>query len=134
MEPSRGNTTAVRRMSAWVRVTPLSRHQVLFAIGSAFAFAHTLDEIRIGQFIAIPFALANAFALGAWTRLGKGWRAALAISFGLVWTVTAVPYHVLPLLHGVVTWQNVSGLTRIAGGLILVATGIVVAARRKGME
>ena len=130
----RNSTTADRPMSSWVRVAPDSRYLALFAVGSAFAFAHTLDEIRIGQFIAVPFALANALALGALPRVGRGWRAALAIAFGLLWFVTVVPYHVLPLLHGVVSWQNLSGLSRIAGGLILIATGIGSVARRQGQN
>jgi hypothetical protein len=131
---SRGNSTAARLMSSWVHVTTDSQYFVLFAVGTAFAFAHTLDEMRIGQFIAVPFALANAVALGGWPLVRKGWRAALAIAFGLLWTVTVIPYHVVPLLNGVVTWQNVSGLSRIAGGLIMVATGIAVGARRQSRD
>jgi hypothetical protein len=131
---SLGNSTVARLMSSWMHVTTDSRYFVLFAVGSAFAFAHTLDEMRIGQFIAVPFALANAVALGGWPRVRKGWRAALAIAFGLIWTVTVIPYHVVPLLNGVVTWQNVSGLSRIAGGLIMVATGIAVGAWRRSRD
>ena len=131
---SRGNSTAARVMSSVVHITTDSQYFVLFAVGTAFAFAHTLDEMRIGQFIAVPFALANAVALGGWPLVRKGWRAALAIAFGLLWTVTVIPYHVVPLLNGVVTWQNVSGLSRIAGGLIMVATGIAVGARRQNRD
>jgi hypothetical protein len=106
-------------------VMGLSRYQVLFAAGTLFAWAHTVDEVRIGQLIALPFALANTFALFKWSRMPEGWRAALAIAFGLLWIVTVIPYHVVPLLHGMVTWQNVSGLSRIVGGAILIATGAV---------
>jgi hypothetical protein len=134
MEPSHGNSTATRLTSSWGRVSTDGRYFVLFAVGSAFAFAHTLDEMRVGQFIAVPFTLANALALGGWPRVRRGWRAALAVAFGFLWMVTAIPYHVLPLLNGAITWQNVSGLSRIAGGLILVATGIAVAARWRSRD
>jgi hypothetical protein len=127
MEASRGNSPTTRLLSSWMGLSSQSRYQVLFGVGSALAFAHTVDEMRIGQFVAVPFALANAFVLGAWPRLPNGWRAALAIAFGLLWIVTAVPYHILPLLHGVVIWQNVSGLSRIFGGVILIANAIGIA-------
>jgi len=127
MGTSPATPNAIRQTLSRVRVTPDSRYHLLFAVGSAFAFAHTLDEMRIGQFIAVPFALANAFAVGAWPQVRKGWRAALAIAFGLIWIGAVLPYHVLPLLQGYVTWQNVSGLTRIVGGVILVATGLGLA-------
>ena len=131
MKPIRSTSTATHLIPSWARVSPDSRYHVLFAIGTAFAWAHTVDEVRIGEFIAIPFVVVNTIAVAGWPRVRKGWRAALAIAFGLLWTVTVIPYHVLPLLHGAVTWQNVSGLSRIAGGLIMVGTGIAAAARSR---
>jgi LPXTG-motif cell wall-anchored protein len=42
-----------------------------------------------------------------------------------------IPYHVLPLLEGAVTGQNVSGLSRLVGGAAMVALGIAILRRRK---
>jgi hypothetical protein len=129
MKPVDSVSTATHLITSWSRVSPDTRYHVLFAVGTAFAWAHTVDEVRIGQFIAIPFAVLNTIVVAGWPRVRKGWRAALAIAFGLVWIVTVIPYHVLPLLHGATTWQNVSGLSRIVGGLIMILTGIAAAVR-----
>jgi uncharacterized membrane protein len=101
----------------------LDRAWILFGIGTAFAWAHTIDEARIGQLIALPFAALNTVAFATWTRLPRGWRAGLALAFGLLWIVTVIPYHVMPLMHGIVTWQNVSGLSRVIGGVIMIVAG-----------
>ena len=111
----------VRRPLQWVATCTWS--QALFALGTLFAWAHTADETRIGQLVALPFALANTFAMFTWGRFGRGKQAAIAIAFGLLWIVTVVPYHVVPLLQGAVTWQNVSGLSRVVGGLLMTGTG-----------
>jgi hypothetical protein len=114
----------VSRPLQWVATCTWS--QALFAFGTLFAWAHTADEMRIGQVVALPFAVANTAAVFTWGRYGRGKQAALAIAFGLLWIVTVVPYHVIPLLQGVVTWQNVSGLSRVAGGLLMVGTGVAL--------
>jgi crotonobetainyl-CoA:carnitine CoA-transferase CaiB-like acyl-CoA transferase len=51
------------------------RDLVLFAAGTLAAWAHTIDEIRIGELIAVPFGIANAAVVAAWPRLRAGWRA-----------------------------------------------------------
>jgi hypothetical protein len=47
----------------------------------------------------------------------------MTLIFGLFWTITVIPYHVIPLLQGLTTWQNVSGLLRVLGGLAMIAAG-----------
>lgn len=123
---------ATHLATPWALVSSDNRFWVWFAVGTTFAWAHTLDEVRIGQFVALPFALINTIAVAGWPRLRKGWRAALAIAFGLVWIVTVIPYHVLPLLQGAVTWQNLSGLSRIVGGATMIAAGVAAARTAMG--
>ena len=106
------------------------RELVLFAAATAAAWAHTIDEIRIGEFIAVPFGLANVAVVAAWTRMSARWRALASIVFGLFWAVAVIPYHVMPLLLGAVTGQNVSGLSRVVGGAAMVALGVAVLRRR----
>ena len=78
----------------------------------------------------MPFAIANTLAVATWSRTPRPWRTALVVAVGALWIVTVVPYHVLPLLNGIVTWQNVSGLSRIAAGVIMIAGGLTLAFRR----
>ena len=106
------------------------REMLLFAAATAAAWAHTIDEIRIGEFIAVPFGLANLALVAAWTRIGAGRRALASIAFGLFWGLAVIPYHVVPLLEGAVTGQNVSGLSRIVGGAVMVGVGVGVLRRR----
>jgi hypothetical protein len=117
-------TGIARRRSAiaWM----IERDQALLAAATVVAWTHTLDEMRIGEFVAVPFGVANAALVAAWPRLGTRTRAALAMAFGLFWGVTAIPYHVAPLVAGAVTWQNVSGLARIVAGVAMVALGIAI--------
>jgi hypothetical protein len=53
------------------------------------------------------------------------------VGFGLFWGLAAIPYHVVPLIGGAVTWQNVSGLARIVAGVAMVTLGISIALRRR---
>jgi hypothetical protein len=103
----------------------------LFAAATLAAWVHTVDELRIGELIAVPFGAANAGMVGIWPRLSPAWRAATSIAFGLFWALAAIPYHVIPLLSGVGTAQDVSGLTRVAGGAAMVALGVVILLRRR---
>lgn len=89
-------------------------------------WGHTIDEVRIGELSAVPAGILNLGLLASWRRLPSGWRGALAVLFGLFWTLTVVPYHVVPLFQGVVTWQNISGLLRVVGGVAMTAAGIQV--------
>ena len=114
--------------------TTEKRELLLFAAATATAWAHTLDEIRIGEFIAVPFGVANLGVVAAWTRMSVGWRALASIAFGLLWALAVVPYHVVPLLEGTVTGQNVSGLSRVVGGVTMVAVGIAVLRRREARD
>jgi hypothetical protein len=107
------------------------RDLVLFAVASLAAWAHTVDEVRIGEYIAVPFGAANIAVLGAWPRMRSGWRALTSIAFGLFWGLAVIPYHVAPLLAGTVTGQNISGLSRLAGGAVMVALGVSIVRRRE---
>jgi hypothetical protein len=106
------------------------RELVLFAAATLAAWAHTVDEIRIGEFIAVPFGLTNVAALAAWPYLRSVWRGLISILFGLFWGLAVIPYHVAPLLAGSVTGQNVSGLSRLVGGVAMVALGVAILRRR----
>ena len=106
------------------------REFALFAVATLAAWAHTVDEIRIGEFIAVPFGVANLAVVAAWTRMSVGWRALASIAFGLLWALAVVPYHVVPLFEGALTGQNVSGLSRVVGGVAMVAVGVAVLRRR----
>lgn len=98
----------------------------LVIAGTAAVLAHTIDEIRIGELSAAPASMLNLALLAGWTRLKSGSRAWLSLLFGLWWIVTVIPYHVLPLLQGVTTWQNFSGLLRVIGGAAMVFAGLRV--------
>jgi hypothetical protein len=124
-------TTAPDARAVWMVER---RDLVLFAAATAAAWAHTVDEIRIGELIAVPFGIANVALLGAWPRLRAAWRAVGSILFGLFWGLAVIPYHVVPLLHGVVTGQHVSGLSRLVGGAAMVALGVAILRRRGGGE
>ena len=131
VEPAVASVGAVAAPERW---TAQKREMVLFAAATAAAWAHTIDEIRIGELIALPFAVANVALVAAWTRLSAGRRALASIAFGLLWALAVVPYHVVPLLEGAVTGQNVSGLSRVVGGVTMVAVGIAVLRRREARD
>src|SRR3954447_5513447 len=86
--------------------------QAVFAVATVLAWTHTIDELRIGEVVALPFALVNAALVVMWSRFSARSQAAISIAAGLFWLLTVIPYHVVPLLEGAATWQNVSGLTR----------------------
>jgi hypothetical protein len=107
-------------------------HQLaVFVVATAAAWTHTIDEMRIGEFIAVPFGFANLALVAAWSRLSASWRAASSVAFGLFWGVTVIPYHVAPLVNGAVTGQHVSGLARVVGGAAMVALGVAIALRQR---
>lgn len=103
----------------------------VFAVATFLAFAHTIDELRIGELIALPFALANIAVAVAWPRLSWQWRVASSLGFGLFWGLAVIPYHVTPLLAGLVTWQNVSGLSRLLGGVMMVGLAVSMTVERR---
>lgn len=109
----------------------VERDLAVFAVATLAAWAHTIDEMRIGEFVAVPFGIANAALVAAWSRLSTRARIASSIGFGLFWGLAVIPYHVAPLVTGAVTWQNVSGLSRIVAGVAMVALGIAIALRRR---
>lgn len=111
--------------------TAETRDLLVFAAATVAAWVHTIDEIRIGEFIAVPFAIANVALVAAWPRLSAARRAAGSILFGVFWALAVLPYHVVPLLEGAVTAQNVSGLTRLVGGAAMVGVGVAVWRRRE---
>jgi hypothetical protein len=128
VETTTASAAAVTRARASVAVE--QRELVVFAAATLAAWAHTIDEIRIGELIAVPFGVANVALLGAWPRLTSKRRALGSILFGLFWAFAVIPYHVLPLLAGVITAQNASGLSRLAGGATMVALGVAMLRRR----
>jgi hypothetical protein len=128
VEPSAASAAAVAFPRAW---SVERRDLALFAVATAATWAHTIDEVRIGELIAVPFGIANVALLAAWPQMRAGRRALTSILFGLFWGLTVIPYHVLPLLEGAVTGQNVSGLSRLVGGAAMVALGIAILRRRK---
>ncbi len=92
-------------------------------VATAAVWGHTVDEMRIGEMSAVPAGVLNLVLLARWRALGGRSRAWMALLFGLFWTITVIPYHVLPLLQGVTTWQNFSGLSRVVGGVAMAAAG-----------
>lgn len=52
--------------------------------------------------------------IAAWRRLTSRRQGWLSLLFGLFWTLTVIPYHVVPLVQGLVTWQNISGMLRVS--------------------
>ncbi len=112
------------------RLTTEKRDVVLFAAATVAAWAHTIDEIRIGEFIAVPFGVLNAALVAGWPRMPTRWRALASIVFGLFWGLAVIPYHVAPLLAGAATGQNISGLSRLVGGAAMVALGVAILRRR----
>jgi hypothetical protein len=121
--------TALRRFGlAWT----LDRDHAIWAVATLAAWAHTIDELRIGELVALPFAVANAAVVGTWSRMTTRSQAAISVGFGLFWGLTAIPYHVAPLIGGAVTWQNVSGLARVVAGVAMIALGVSIARRRRG--
>jgi hypothetical protein len=105
----------------------VTRDQAVWAVATLAAWAHTIDELRIGELVALPFALTNAALVAMWPRLSTRGQVAIAVGFGLFWGLAAIPYHLVPLIDGAVTWQNVSGLARIVAGAAMVALGISIA-------
>ena len=109
------------------------RHELLvFAVATLAAWAHTIDELRIGEPIAVPFGIANLAVVAAWPRLRPIWRAGASIAFGLFWGLAVIPYHVTPLLEGAVTGQNVSGVSRLVAGVAMVVLGAAILRRQRG--
>ena len=109
----------------------VERDQAVFAVATLAAWTHTVDEVRIGELVALPFAVANVALVAMWSRLSTRNRAAISVAFGFFWGLAAIPYHLVPLVGGAVTWQNVSGLTRVVAGVAMVALGIKIARQRR---
>jgi hypothetical protein len=113
-------------------VSRVELHELaLFGVATLAAWVHTVDEIRIGQLVAVPFGIANAALLAAWPSLRDVWRGWASVAFGLFWALLVIPYHVLPLFGGAPTGRDVSGLTRVVGGGAMTAVGIVILRRAR---
>ena len=106
------------------RAVALDRDVVVLALATVAVWGHTADEIRIGEYVAVPFGLATCALLAGWPRMRARSRGAGALLLGLLWAVAVIPYHIVPLSQGVVTWQNVSGVLRIVGGVPMAALGV----------
>jgi hypothetical protein len=123
------NASAPARPRRFAIARALASDQALFAVATVLAWTHTIDELRIGEVVAFPFAVVNAALVAMWSRFGTRSQAAISIFAGLFWALTVIPYHVVPLLHGAATWQNVSGLTRLLAGVAMIALGVRIALR-----
>lgn len=97
---------------------------VLLAAATVAVWGHTADEIRIGEYVAVPLGLVTVALVTGWRRLPVLWRGTGVLLLGLVWTVAVIPYHIVPLLTGAVSWQNVSGVLRIVGGAPMLWLGL----------
>lgn len=117
---------------AATRAHAVDRDVVVLALATVAVWGHTVDEIRIGEYVAVPLGLLTVALLGGWSRMRSRWRGAAALVLGLVWTLAVIPYHIVPLLNGVVTWQNVSGVLRIVGGVPMVVLGVRELVRPRG--
>jgi hypothetical protein len=109
----------------------VTRNHAVWGVASLAAWAHTIDELRIGELVALPFATANAVLVAMWPRLSRRDQVVYSVGFGLFWALAAIPYHLVPLLGGAVTWQNVSGLARVVAGVAMIALGISIALTRR---
>lgn len=117
---------ARRRAHLWA----LERDHAIWGAATLAAWTHTIDEMRIGELVAVPFGLLNAALVAVWPRLSTRSRAGASIACGLFWGLAAIPYHVAPLVAGHSTWQNFSGLTRVVAGLTMVGLGATIARGR----
>jgi hypothetical protein len=108
--------------------------RAVLGLSALAVWSHTIDEIRIGEFVAVPAAVATAALLGCWPRTRRLTRGVLALLLGLVWVAGAIPYHLVPLLQGVTSWQNVSGLQQLIGGVAILVLGARVLYRGPAAE
>lgn len=118
---------ARRRLGLWA----LEREHAIWAVATLTAWAHTIDEMRIGELVAVPFGIVNAGLVVAWPRLTGRARTGVSLAFGLFWGLAVIPYHVAPLVAGHLTWQNFSGLTRVVAGVSMVGLGVTIARGRR---
>ena len=109
-----------------------TRDRAILAVATLAVWGHTADEIRIGEYVAVPFGVATLALLAGWSRLGRAARGWAALLLGLLWAVAVIPYHIVPLLEGIVTWQNVSGVLRIVGGVPMALLGLRELLRQRG--
>ena len=101
-----------------------SRERAVLAVSALSVWTHTADEVRIGEYIALPAAALTGALLLGWARMRPLSRGLAATLLGLVWLLGAIPYHVVPLVQGAVVWQNVSGLLQLAGGVPILWLGL----------
>ncbi len=100
-------------------------------VGAALVWAHVADEVRIGEWIALPAGFVTLALVAQWRRLRPSWRGTGALLLGLLWAAGALQYPVIPLLQGGATWQNVSGLRQLLGGVTLAVLGVRVLLSRR---
>ncbi len=117
-----GAASAAPATEATTRVW--TRDRTVLAVATLAVWGHTADEIRIGEYVAVPFGVATLALVAGWSRLGRVVRGWAALLLGILWAVAVIPYHIVPLLEGVVTWQNVSGVLRIVGGVPMALLGL----------
>jgi hypothetical protein len=82
----------------------------------------------------VPAAVATAALLICWPHTRRGTAGVLGLLLAAVWVAGAIPYHVVPLLQGVTSWQNVSGLQQLAGGLGILAVSLWTLHRKPAAE
>ena len=109
----------------------MSRNHLLFVVGTLLAWIHTVDEIVTGEYDAVLIGVVNLVVALAWPRLRRGWQAAAALLFGLLWTVGAIAYHLVNLFGADATRGDYTSLTRVIGGLLMLAVAAVLLGRRR---
>jgi hypothetical protein len=120
--------TAPRVLPDSTRV--LTPELVVLCVATLAVWGHTLDEIRIGEYIAVPFGLATLGLVVGWSGMRTVRRGWAALLLGLLWSLAVIPYHIVPLLEGVITWQNISGVLRVVGGVPMALLGLRELRRR----
>lgn len=114
------------------RTRAVSRELVVLFVATLAVWGHTVDEIRIGEYVAVPLGVVTLALLAGWSRMHRAWRGWAALLVGLIWALAVIPYHIVPLIEGVVTWQNVSGVLRVIGGVPMALLGLRELSRRNG--
>lgn len=131
MTPAVGPSTAGHGAAVSSPSERAASAELFLLAGATLAvWGHTIDELRIGEFVAVPLGLISLGLLAGWPRLPRAWKGTAALLLGAVWALAVIPYHIVPLLGGAATWQNVSGVLRLVGGVPMVWLGVRELRRR----
>jgi hypothetical protein len=103
----------------------------VMVVATAAVWGHTIDEIRIGEMSAIAAGVLNLGLLAGWNRLGVGWRGLAVAAVRLFLDDHRDSLSRRPPVEGVTTWQNISGLLRVVGGIAMIVAGIRILGERR---